>query len=124
MLGHWGEMLVPFVERAKVLATPAHLDRSVMECVTTNVLVTAGGIYSHRMLRDAVATVGIDRVLFASDDAFGGNLRRLQHGSSWRPPPSVSRTRPSSPRATRNGTSSGRPPASMPTRHHPRTTDG
>ncbi len=72
MLGHWGEMLVPFVERANVLSTPAGLDRSVAECVTGNVLVTAGGIYSHRMLTDAIATVGVDRVLFASDDPFGG----------------------------------------------------
>jgi predicted TIM-barrel fold metal-dependent hydrolase len=43
VLGHWGEMLVPFVERANVLSTPAGLDRSVAECVTGNVLVTAGG---------------------------------------------------------------------------------
>ncbi len=72
MLGHWGEMLVPFVERANVLSTPAGLDRSVAECITENVLVTAGGIYSHRMLLDAISTVGVDRVLFASDDPFGG----------------------------------------------------
>lgn len=38
-------------------------------------LVTAGGIYSQRMLLDAVATVGVDRVLFASDDPFGGDPR-------------------------------------------------
>lgn len=43
-----------------------------MECIMGNVLVTAGGIYSHRMLQDAIATVGADRVLFASDDPFGG----------------------------------------------------
>lgn len=72
MLGHWGEMLVPFVERANVLSDVAGLDRSIAECVTEYVLVTAGGIYSQRMLRDAIATVGIDRVLFASDDPFGG----------------------------------------------------
>ena len=72
MLGHWGEMLVAFAERANVLSTPAKLDRPVAECITNNVLVTAGGIYSQRMLTDAIATVGVDRVLFASDDPFGG----------------------------------------------------
>lgn len=75
MLGHWGEMLVPFVERANVLSTLAGLDRSIAECVTGNVLVTAGGIYSQRMLKDAIATVGIDRVLFAADDPFGGEAQ-------------------------------------------------
>lgn len=73
MLGHWGEMLVPFSERANVLsAVMTDLDRSIAECIAENVLVTAGGIYSPRMLKDAIATVGADRVLFASDDPFGG----------------------------------------------------
>ena len=71
ILGHWGEMLVPFVDRTDVLSPVAgHLERRVGEYITANVHVTPGGIYSHRMLQDAVAAVGADRVLFAADDPY------------------------------------------------------
>ena len=69
ILGHWGEMLVSFLERADVLSNrgASHLQRRVADYITGNVLVTAGGIYSHRMLGATIAAVGADRVLFASD---------------------------------------------------------
>jgi uncharacterized protein len=71
ILGHWGEMLVSFLERANVLTgTAAYLDRSVAEVITSNMHVTPGGIYSHRMLQATVAAIGADRVLFATDDPF------------------------------------------------------
>jgi hypothetical protein len=33
-------------------------------------LVTAGGIYSHRMLQTSLAALGVDRVLLVTDDPF------------------------------------------------------
>lgn len=46
ILGHWGEMLVPFADRADVLSAGAtHLERRVLDYVTGNVNVTAGGVF-------------------------------------------------------------------------------
>lgn len=72
ILGHWGEMLVPFADRADVLSAAAtHLDRRVLDYITGNVSVTAGGIFSHRMLRQAMDVLGPDRVMFGTDDPYG-----------------------------------------------------
>lgn len=71
ILGHWGEMLVPFADRADLLSEDAtHLERRVLGYVTGNLNVTAGGILSHRMLRQAVDVLGPDRVMFAADTPF------------------------------------------------------
>lgn len=68
ILGHWGEMLVSFVDRADLISNSAtHLQRPVGEYVASNIHVTGSGILSHRMLLNAIATVGADRVMFASD---------------------------------------------------------
>ena len=72
MLGHWGEMLVSFADRADLLSTAnVHLERRILDYITANVNVTAGGIFSHRMMSHAVDVLGPDRVLFASDDPYG-----------------------------------------------------
>lgn len=66
ILGHWGEMLVPFPERVDILSRRAtDLDRRVGEYVTGNVHVTAGGILSQRMLDSTMAAMGADRIVFA-----------------------------------------------------------
>jgi len=70
ILGHWGEMLISFVDRANSLTRLAGLQRSIAEVITTNTLVTSGGIYSHRMLQTAINAVGIDCVLMATDEPF------------------------------------------------------
>ncbi|MCZ2811942.1 amidohydrolase family protein [Modestobacter sp. VKM Ac-2979] len=72
VLGHWGEMLVPFADRADLLSGAArHLERRVLDYITGNVHVTAGGVFSHRMLRQAVDVLGADRVMFGQDDPYG-----------------------------------------------------
>jgi predicted TIM-barrel fold metal-dependent hydrolase len=80
ILGHWGEMLVSFLERADMISNWApHLERRVGEYITGNVQVSAGGIFSQRMLLSTIAAVGADRVLFATDYPFhvssGGGAR-------------------------------------------------
>lgn len=73
ILGHWGEMLVSFADRADALSgTSTHLDRHVLEYITSNVYATAGGILSHRMLRQALDVLGADRLMFALDDPYNG----------------------------------------------------
>jgi uncharacterized protein len=71
ILGHWGEMLVFFLERADILSnwTP-HLQRRVAEYITGNLNVTPSGIFSHRMLAHALAAIGADRIMFSSDYPF------------------------------------------------------
>jgi predicted TIM-barrel fold metal-dependent hydrolase len=72
ILGHWGEMLVPFADRADLLsAANLHLERRILDYVTANLNVTAGGIFSHLMLRQAVDVLGPDRVMFGADDPYG-----------------------------------------------------
>jgi predicted TIM-barrel fold metal-dependent hydrolase len=74
ILGHGGEMLVPFADRADLLsAASPHLQRRVLDCITGNLNVTAGGVYSHRMLAQAMDVLGPDRVMFGQDDPYGGS---------------------------------------------------
>lgn len=71
ILGHWGEMLVFFLERVDVLSNFAsHLQRRVADYITNNLYVTPSGIFSHRMLEHALAAVGADRVMFSTDYPF------------------------------------------------------
>jgi predicted TIM-barrel fold metal-dependent hydrolase len=67
ILGHWGEVVLFYLERADGLAAQAGLQRSFSEYARDNAYVTAGGIYSERYLRWAAEVVGIERVMFATD---------------------------------------------------------
>ncbi len=71
ILGHWGEMLVPFADRADILsAGHTHLERRILDYITGNLNVTAGGIFSHRMLRQALDVLGPDRLMVGVDDPY------------------------------------------------------
>ena len=72
VLGHWGEMLVPFADRADLLSAAAtHLERRILDYITANLNVTAGGIFSHRMLTQALDVLGPDRLMYGADDPYG-----------------------------------------------------
>jgi len=66
-LGHWGEVVLFYLDRADGLAMQAKLRQTFSEYARRNVYVTAGGVYSARYLRWAVDVVGVERVLFATD---------------------------------------------------------
>ena len=68
--GHWGEMLLFFLDRIDQLAGPAKLSRKPSEYFQTNVFVTPSGILSQRYLRWAIEVIGVDRILFATDYPF------------------------------------------------------
>jgi predicted TIM-barrel fold metal-dependent hydrolase len=73
ILGHWGELLVAFADRADLLsAANSGLERRILDYLTGNLNVTAGGVYSHRMLTQALDVLGPDRVMFGADDPYGG----------------------------------------------------
>lgn len=67
LLGHWGEVVLFFLDRADGLAAQARLPLLFSEYVRRNAYVTAGGVYSHRYLRWAIEVVGAERILFATD---------------------------------------------------------
>jgi len=83
LLGHWGEVVLFYLERADGLAMQAKLPQSFSEYVQRNAYITAGGVYSQRYLRWAVEVVGVERILFATDYPYrpgpdGGVERFLQ----------------------------------------------
>jgi hypothetical protein len=67
LLGHWGEVVLFYLDRADALAAGAGLGRTFSEYAREHAYVTAGGVYSERYLRWAVEVVGVERVLFATD---------------------------------------------------------
>lgn len=74
ILGHMGEMLIPFADRADALTKTTRLERSVLEYITGNFYATPGGVFSHRMLRQNLDVLGPDRLMFAVDDPYKGTL--------------------------------------------------
>jgi hypothetical protein len=67
LLGHWGEVVLFYLDRADGLATQAQLPQPFSEYVRRNAYITPGGVYSQRYLRWAVDLVGVERILFATD---------------------------------------------------------
>jgi hypothetical protein len=67
ILGHWGEVVLFYLDRADGLAIQAELGRPFSEYVRANAYITAGGVYSERYLRWAAEVVGVERILFATD---------------------------------------------------------
>lgn len=68
--GHWGEMIVFYLDRIQHLATVARLPRPLVDYFRTNLYVTPSGIASERYLRWAIEVVGADRILFSTDYPF------------------------------------------------------
>ena len=68
--GHWGEVMLFYLDRVDMLSGPAHLPCKLSEYVQQHVSVTPSGIYSHRYLRWALEVLGPERILFATDYPF------------------------------------------------------
>ncbi|POX39312.1 amidohydrolase [Streptomyces sp. Ru73] len=70
VLGHWGEMLLFWLDRADGLSRIAGLRRSVAECIRANFHFTASGMLNPALLRHALAVTSADRLLFSTDYPF------------------------------------------------------
>ncbi|TPW73165.1 amidohydrolase family protein [Schumannella sp. 10F1B-5-1] len=70
VVGHWGETVLFYLERAAPLAALARLPRTLDEYVRTHLSVTPSGMLSERYLRWATEVIGVDRILFATDYPF------------------------------------------------------
>ncbi len=67
ILGHWGEVVLFYIERLKSLARVAKLERPVEECFQRNLYVTSSGMWNQTYLQRALEVVGTERILFSSD---------------------------------------------------------
>ena len=70
IVGHWGEVVLFYLERIDQLARAAKLERPIPDYVRSNLLITPSGIFSHRYLRWAIEVIGVERILFSTDYPF------------------------------------------------------
>ncbi len=70
VLGHWGELLLFWHQRADSLARVAGVERSVTEYLRENVWITASGMLDPHLLRHALGVTTPDRILFSTDYPF------------------------------------------------------
>ena len=70
VLGHWGEMLLFWLDRADSIARVAGLQRSVSDYVRSNVHVTASGMLNPALLGHVLSVTSIDRLMFSTDYPF------------------------------------------------------
>jgi uncharacterized protein len=79
--GHWGEVVLFYLDRIDNLAGPAKLNRPVSDYFRANVSITASGMWSQRYLRWAIEVLGAERIMFSSDYPYrfteAGGARRF-----------------------------------------------
>lgn len=67
ILGHWGEVVLFYLERMSSLARVASLQRPVAEYFQRNLYVTPSGMWSQPYLQRSLEIVGPERLLFSTD---------------------------------------------------------
>ena len=81
ILGHWGELVLFYLERLVMLDRVSKLQRPFLDYVRNNLYLTASGMFSPAYLRQAIDAVGVDRILFSTDYPYqyrpGGDARRF-----------------------------------------------
>lgn len=70
MLGHWGEILLFWLDRADGLARVAGLEWSISDNVRTNIHITSSAMLNPALLRHVLAVTTIDRLMFSTDYPF------------------------------------------------------
>lgn len=70
VLGHWGEMLLFWLDRADSLARVAGLARSISDCIRTNFSITASGMLNPALLHHVLSVTSVDRLIFSTDYPF------------------------------------------------------
>jgi predicted TIM-barrel fold metal-dependent hydrolase len=67
VLGHWGEVVLFYLERLSVLTRVAKLRRPVVDYIRENLYVTPSGMWSQSYLQRTLEIVGPERILFSTD---------------------------------------------------------
>lgn len=70
VLGHWGEMLLFWLDRVDSLSHFAGLQRSVSDYIRTNFHITASGMLNPTLLDHTLSVTTIDRLIFSTDYPF------------------------------------------------------
>lgn len=70
ILGHWGEVVLFYLDRIDVMTQPAGLSRAVSDYFAAHFCVTPSGILSERYLGWALEVLGPERILFSTDYPF------------------------------------------------------
>jgi predicted TIM-barrel fold metal-dependent hydrolase len=70
VLGHWGEMLLFWLDRADSLSRIAGLQRSVSDYIRSNFFITTSGMLNPALLHHALSATTIDRLIFSTDYPF------------------------------------------------------
>ncbi|GLQ91654.1 amidohydrolase family protein [Dyella acidisoli] len=81
ILGHWGELVMFYLERIAMLDRVSKLQRPFVDYVRNHLYLTASGMFNRAYLRQAIEIVGSDRILFSTDYPYqyrpGGDARRF-----------------------------------------------
>lgn len=67
ILGHWGEVVLFYIERLKSLGRVAKLGLPVEEYFKRNLYVTSSGMWNQGYLQRALEVVGPERILYSTD---------------------------------------------------------
>jgi uncharacterized protein len=67
ILGHWGEVVLFYLERLGSLARVAHLPQPIADYIRRNLYVTPSGMWSSSYLQRTLELVGPERILFSTD---------------------------------------------------------
>jgi uncharacterized protein len=67
VLGHWGEVVLFYLERLSILTRVANLRRPVVDYVRENLYVTPSGMWNQSYLQRTLEIVGPERILFSTD---------------------------------------------------------
>jgi predicted TIM-barrel fold metal-dependent hydrolase len=70
VLGHWGEMLLFWLDRADSLSRVAGLQRSVKDYIRSNFFITTSGMLNPALLHHALSVTTVDRLIFSTDYPF------------------------------------------------------
>ncbi|KOV61245.1 amidohydrolase family protein [Streptomyces sp. MMG1121] len=70
VLGHWGETLLFWLDRADSLSRIAGLQRAVSDYIRSNFYITASGMLNPALLQHALSVTSVDRLIFSTDYPF------------------------------------------------------
>jgi uncharacterized protein len=70
VLGHWGEMLLFWLDRADSLSRIAGLQRTVSDYIRSNFFITTSGMLNPALMHHALSVTTIDRLIFSTDYPF------------------------------------------------------
>lgn len=70
VLGHWGEMLLFWLDRADGLSRVAGLQRPVSDYIRSNFHITASGMLNPALQHHVLSVTSVDRLMFSTDYPF------------------------------------------------------